>query len=115
LTQDFYEFLSLEEKRRSLRRLRTECLDQLWLISAPRFQRAKRLEDRTLPSLADELWGAEDSPKPSPARRERIHALALERAIETERRRGTPEGVLAEVTEAFELWCAKADQMSGGR
>ena len=108
LTQDFYEFFSAEEKRRSLRRLRKEYLDQYSAIKAPRFQCAKRPEDRTLPSLAVERWGEDAS-------RGRIHDLALERAIETERRRGTPEDVIAEATEAFELWCAKADQMSGGR
>jgi hypothetical protein len=102
LTHDFYEFLSVEEKRSSFARLRRECLDQYSSISAPRFQRAKKPEDRKLPSLAHELWGKDSS-------RERIHDLALERSIEMERQRGTPEDVIAEVTEAFELWCAKVE------
>ena len=102
LTEDFYEFLSVEEKRSSLARLRKEYLDQYSSISAPRFQRAKKPEDRTLPSLAHELWGKDAS-------RERIHDLALERSIEMERQRGTPEDVIAEVLEAFEAWRAKVE------
>ncbi len=55
LTEDFHQFLSAEEKRSSFARLRTEYLDQFARIKAPRFQRAKKPEDRKLPSLAHEL------------------------------------------------------------
>jgi hypothetical protein len=102
LTHDFYEFMAMEEKRSAFARLRKEYLDQYWRISAPRFQRAKRPEDRTLPSLVEELWGEDTS-------RERIHDLALERCIEMERQRGTPQDVIDEVTEAFELWRARVE------
>jgi chromatin segregation and condensation protein Rec8/ScpA/Scc1 (kleisin family) len=102
LTEDFREFLAMEEKRSSFARLRREHLDQYSSISAPRFQPAKKPEDRTLPSLAEELWAKDAS-------RERIHDLALERSIEMERQRGTPEDVIDEVTEAFELWRARVE------
>jgi hypothetical protein len=105
LTEDFYEFLAMEEKRSAFARLRKEYLDQYSAISAPRFRRAKKPEDRTLPSLAQELWGEDAS-------RERIHDLALERCIAIERQRGTPEDVIDEVTEAFELWRAKAEALA---
>jgi hypothetical protein len=97
LGDDLYEYLRDAELKSSFERVKMEYLDQLAHIRGPRFRRAEKPEDRTLPSLAEELWGSDRS-------QWRIHDLALERTMAKELKRGTPGDVLKEVLRALQVW-----------
>jgi len=101
LADDLYGYLRDEELKSSFERVLFEYVDQLGRIRAPRFQRAKKPEDRTLPPEAKLLWGPDKS-------QWHIGELAVERAIDKERESGVAEDVLVDVERALQLWRERA-------
>jgi hypothetical protein len=97
LGEDLNEFLRTEELRACFERAKIEYFDQVVDLKAPRFRRAKKPEDRTLPPEAEELWGPDKS-------QWRVREEAVQRTLGKERLRGTPEDMIEELHTALTVW-----------
>jgi hypothetical protein len=106
LYDDLYEYLRTEELKATFKRFRCEFIDQLGCIKAPRFVKGAKPDDPRCRPEAEQLWGPDKS-------QWRIHDLALQRALDKERQRGTPEDVLEQMPGALETWVQRGIEKYG--